>query len=192
MGKLRFEPSRPLQVVVGALGILLIGGVIALAWRLTFVEGFVGEMFATLVGVFSTPILLESSLIVMGLIVVILINAVRQKREGDEFVYLEQVDAPDAAKLPAQAREAIYREKPELTDALGEFDLIEGALEIEDWSQAGERLQDLSASDFDSRRGLELRLRLAMGTGRRNSAGKALARLRELDPDSEVLKLWDL
>ena len=56
-------------------------------------RGCWGEWIGMMVGVMTTPFFLEASFIFIGLTLVMAINHWRQKREGDECVYLEQVDA---------------------------------------------------------------------------------------------------
>jgi hypothetical protein len=49
-------------------------------------------------GIVTTPFLLEGSMIILGFILVILINHWRQRREGDELVYLDEAkDVPKSS-----------------------------------------------------------------------------------------------
>jgi len=108
------EENLGKQVVVGASILLLlavlVGGVIMSSH---FLPGVLGEWVGLMVGVMTTPVFLEISSFIIGLTVVLAINHWRQKRAGDDFVYLEQVDGPDTpADLPEHAKCAIDREKP--------------------------------------------------------------------------------
>lgn len=184
-------PSRGKQLFVGGAGVLFVALVIGISWRLAFFDGFVGELFALIVGVFSTPVLLESSLIVLGLIVVVAINALRLRREGDEFVYLEEVTEPNQAALPEGARKVIYREMPESKVDLGSLTLAEGAFELGDYKEAWAYLEQLPSEEFASEDALVLRLKLAKSTGKIGSAQGALEALRELNPENPLLKDWE-
>ncbi len=172
------------------LGVLAVAGVIAGSWRLAFEDGFIGEMFRMIVGVFSTPIMLESSLIVMGLIIVVLINTIRLKRQGDEFVYLEEVAEPDQAGLPEGARKVVYREKPEPKVSITALNLAEGAFELGDFQEAWSHLEGLDEATFDSEEALVLRLKLARATGKEASAAATVAKLRALNSGHPELKKW--
>jgi hypothetical protein len=96
--------SRRRQLIGGA---LLIGGVGLLAvflWLGRAMPGIFGEWFGIVAGIVSTPFLMEASFVVLGFMIVLGLNSWRQRREGDEFVYLEQVTGPEAESLPRSAR----------------------------------------------------------------------------------------
>ena len=50
------------------------------------------DWIGTMVGIMSTPFLLEASFIFIGLAIVVALNHWRQKRAGDDFVELEVKD----------------------------------------------------------------------------------------------------
>lgn len=169
--------SRRRQILAGA---LVIGGVGLLAiflWLGRLVPGFFGEWFGILAGIVSTPFLMEASFVVVGLMVVLGLNSWRHRREGDEFVYLEQVDGPEADELPETARWAIYRDEPLPPDTLGDLAEIEGALEVRDFTLAGELLAALDAGRLDEDPVLRLRIRLAEETGEATRAAELRKRL---------------
>ena len=53
------------------------------------------DWIGTLVGIMSTPFLLEASFIFIGLTIVVAINHWRRQREGDDFVELEIKDTEE-------------------------------------------------------------------------------------------------
>lgn len=61
-----------------------------LGWR--FLPGLLGEWLGILAGIISTPVFLESSFFILGFSLVICINHWNRKRDGDEFVSLEDFD----------------------------------------------------------------------------------------------------
>ena len=63
-----------------------------LFWK--FIPGWVGEGVGMLAGVISTPFFMESSFVLMGFVIVILLNSWRRRRAGDEYVNVEEKDLP--------------------------------------------------------------------------------------------------
>ena len=104
--------ERKQQVVVG-LGVLAaVAGLILLIAYGRFLPGLSGEFFARLLGIITTPFLMETSFFILGLVVVMTLNLWRQRRDGDELVYLEEItDAP--AGMPDQAIDPEPRLDPE-------------------------------------------------------------------------------
>jgi hypothetical protein len=85
--------NRGKQILVGGLILLAISTVTVtflMGWR--FIPGWVGESFGTLAGVMSTPFLMEGSFFMLGVVIVIGLNAWRRHKEGDEFVAIELKD----------------------------------------------------------------------------------------------------
>jgi hypothetical protein len=169
--------ERTKQVAVGA-GILL---ALALAvcsllagWR--HLPGLLGEWVGFMVGVATTPFILEASFAILGLTVVLAINQWRRNRAGEEMVYLEQTDSPD--KLPDHAKWAIYREPP----LDGEIPTLrtqaEGALAIGDYESAAECFAAMSEAEMKLPESLELRLKLAQATGKTDLARHLESQLR--------------
>jgi hypothetical protein len=92
------DPRRwQLIVGLGILGVLiLVVPALYIVWQ--FVPGVLGDWLGVIAGVLSTPFLLEIFFVIAGLIIVIGLNHLRQKRDGDEFVYLDDIkDASSAA-----------------------------------------------------------------------------------------------
>ena len=84
---------RILQVVVAflvlfVLTVCVVGAL--MGWR--HLPEIWSDWIGTIVGVMSTPFLLEASFIFIGLTIVVAINHWRQKRAGDDFVELEVSD----------------------------------------------------------------------------------------------------
>jgi hypothetical protein len=80
--------ARQIAVGAGVLAALALLVCTSLAgWR--HVPGLAGEWLGTVVGVMSTPFLLEASFFLLGLAVVLAINGWHQQRGGDEWVDLD-------------------------------------------------------------------------------------------------------
>ncbi|MDE0827051.1 MAG: hypothetical protein OSA48_09630 [Akkermansiaceae bacterium] len=171
---LNVAQKKSLRVGLGlilAAALLIIG-----IWCGTYIPGFVGEIFSMIAGIMWSPVLLDISLFFIGLILVLWLNGVRRKRDGDEFVYLEQVDDPTAA-LPTEARSAIFLERPDPADPTLPLAAIEGALDLNDTAEATQLLFALPEDQLDQPKVLSLRLRLAELTGDTQSATSLRAKL---------------
>ncbi|MBB5352000.1 hypothetical protein HNR46_002241 [Haloferula luteola] len=171
------EPSRRKQILVGAGVIGSVGLVLVIASLGRFLPGAVGEAFGLLSGIVSTPFLMEISLAGLGLLAVLIFNHFRQVREGDDYVYLEEVTGPEADKLPEQARWATYSEAPLESASLTLRDELEGCLAIDDWNRASELLADMNPQDLHHPDILELRLQLAEATQKSEQVAKIRALL---------------
>jgi hypothetical protein len=179
MTKLHDERVRQVAVAAGILLTLtiLVPGLL-ITWR--FMPGFVGEWVGTVMGVLTTPFIMETSFLILGLVIVILINHWRQQKEGDEFVYLEQVTGPDVPKdLPDQAKWAVYREAPLEASPLSLRDRAEGALAIGDHAAASECIAAMPPEELNQPEILKLRRDLALATGKTELAADFERRLLE-------------
>lgn len=134
--------------------------------------GLAGEFFALVAGLVTTPFLMEASFLGFGLLLVFGINHWRRKREGDEFVYLEQAEGPGSRELPSSARSVIYRETPEDPEQPDLLSRAEGALGIGDFEESARLLAEAEREELDSPRGRRLRIDLARATGRHDLARK--------------------
>jgi hypothetical protein len=175
------KDERVKQVAIAAgilLGLgMLVTGVLA-GWR--FLPGVLGEWVGFMVGIVTTPFFLEASFAILGLVIVISLNHWRQHKDGDEFVYLEQVDGPDVpANLPDHAKWAVYREKPLDGAEPSPLAQVEGALAIGDFQAAGEWLGGLSPEELRQPAALQLRLELAKATGRNDLVKSLEQEIRE-------------
>jgi hypothetical protein len=162
--------ERVRQVIVGVAilaGVLVVSTLIRL---LGLLPGFAGEVFAMFAGFLSTPVFLEISFFVIGLLIVLAINHWRHKREGEEFVYLEQVSEPEAKNLPEHAKFAIFPETPlppETPDLLAQ---AEGAFAIGDYEATAEALAAMDETELACPETLKVRIALAKATGREELA----------------------
>ena len=159
---------RVKQVAIGA-GILLTLAVVVpgtlVGWR--YLPGVLGEWIGMMIGLMTTPFFMESSFIILGLVIVIGLNSWRTAKEGDEFVYLEQVAGPDLPQdLPDQAKWAVYLQKPLAAETPSPLAMAEGALAIGDYPTATQWLGTMDQDELKRPNILRLRLELARATGR--------------------------
>jgi hypothetical protein len=136
---------------------------LALLWLGRGLPGWPGELFRMITGLLTTPVFMEVSFLVIGLMIVLGINAWRRRRDGDECVYLEQVVGHP--EIPSHARFAIHDEKSTETTEPSPLDRAEGALAIGDHAGATEALAQLDPAALESPAALDLRIRLARATG---------------------------
>ena len=154
------------QVLVG-IGILAAVLIVSSAIRfLGLMPGFFGEVFAMFAGLLSTPVFLEISFFVLGILIVLAINLWRQKREGDEFVYLEEVEGPEAKDLPEHAKFAVFPEAPLPPETPSLLMQGEGALAIGDFEAAGEAIAAMDETELAKPETRQLRIALAKATGK--------------------------
>jgi hypothetical protein len=166
--------------IVAAGGILLTITVLVcgalIGWR--HLPGILGEWLGTLIGVMTTPFFLELSFAALGLTVVLMLNHWRQKRAGDELLYLEQVEEP--GNLPDHAKWAIYSKPPLTGEEPSLLAQADGALAIGDYRMAAECLAALPEDQLQQPESLAIRLGLARATGKADLAEKLEARLRSM------------
>lgn len=87
----QLHDERIKQVAVGVSLILTLTGVVLgllLGWR--SLPGLLGEWLGFMLGIMTTPFLLETTFVILGLIIVISLNTWRRQQEGDEFVQLDE------------------------------------------------------------------------------------------------------
>lgn len=162
--------ERVSQVIIGA-GILAAVLIVSTAIRLLgLMPGFLGEVFAMFAGFLSTPVFLEISFFILGILIVLAINLWRHKREGDEFVYLDEVKGPDAKDLPEHAKFAVFAETPLPPETPSLLTQAEGALAIGDFEAAGEALAAMDEAELAKPETRELRIALAKATGKEELA----------------------
>jgi len=103
------KDERVKQALIGAAVLVtLTCGVIALLVGWHSVPGLLGEWLGTIVGIMSTPFFLEASFVILGVLVVMVLNAVRRHREGDEFVALDEL--PERQALPVGTKPPVTHE----------------------------------------------------------------------------------
>lgn len=151
--------------------ILVVAAIIVLIWLGTYLPGLPGEIFSMIAGIMWSPVLLDLSLFLIGLTLVLWVNHIRRKGDGDEFVYLEAVEGPDIPDdLSAESRSAIFRHRPEEPDRSIALAAVEGALDMGDLQTATELLLEVPEEELDLPDTLALRIRLAELNGDENSA----------------------
>lgn len=164
----RLHDERVKQVAIGASILIVLAVVVVgllIGWRL--LPGLLGEWVGTMIGIMTTPFFMEASFAILGLVTVITLNHWRQHKDGDEFVYLEQVAGPDVPKdLPDHAQWAVYREKPLEVEEPTLLAQAEGAFEIGDYPATAEWIGAMSRDELAQPDTLRLRLELAEATGR--------------------------
>lgn len=153
--------------MIGMLIIAAVGAAFVLAFLATFIPGMVGEWASMTLGFVTTPVFLEISFFCIGLLIVLSLNHVRMKKEGDGWVYLERVDDPSApVDLPEHAKWAAYREPPLPGEEPGLLAQAEGAVEIGDFDAAAEAIATMDDEERKRPEVTALRIRLARATGR--------------------------
>lgn len=92
------------------LGVLLVTIMIRVAGA---APGVLGEWFGMIAGLLSTPVFLEISFFALGLMIVVGVNHWRLRRDGDEFVTLDEVGSPSVrAAEEDPVRDSAERGKP--------------------------------------------------------------------------------
>ena len=171
--------NRKTQVLIGALifaAITIVATSLIIGWR--FVPGLLGEWLGILAGLISTPFFLETTFVVLGFVIVFGLNGWRRSRDGDEFVYLEQVDAPEVPKdLPEQAKWAVYLEKPLPGVQPTLLERAEGAVAIGDFEMAASLIATMSHQQLAEDGVLEVRIALANGSRKTELAARLEAEL---------------
>jgi len=159
-------------------GALCAAAALALAW--VAIDRELGRNFLRgLVGFFTTPFVLEATLLVAGICLVVAFNDWRCKRQGNDWVYLAE-DDPHARDGQAPGRhDAVFATAPDPEPAELGIGIVEGLLDLEAWDEAGQRLLALPEDERGSARGLRARLRLAEGLGQADQAAALRARLAE-------------
>lgn len=170
----RAHDERVKQVAIGVSILILLMVTVTgllLGWRL--MPGLLGEWVGMMIGIMTTPFFLEASFAILGLVTVISLNHWRQMKDGDEFVYLEQVSGPEVPEdLPEHAKWAVYRQKPLDAENPPLLAQAEGAFSIGDYVAAAERIGAMSRDELKQPATLKLRLELAKATGKSDLAAQ--------------------
>ncbi len=179
----RAYDERVKQVAIGA-GILLTLMVVVtgllVGWH--FLPGLLGEWVGTMMGIITTPFVMETSFAILGLVIVIALNVWRQHKDGDDFVYLEQVTGPGVpVDLPEHAKWAVYREKPLDPVEPSLLEQAEGAFAIGDFPAATDWIGAMDREELNHPETLQLRLELARATGRMDLLKQLEEEIREQD-----------
>lgn len=135
-------PKKPLIVFLFVLGLFM-----SIHVGLYFggkVDGFFGEICRKIQGFSITPFFMEIGFVAFGGIILLGINAYRRQKEGDEYVYLEEVSDVDA-NLPENSRSILLSQRETVDPLDSQFAAIEGSLELKDYAQASELWDNLEA-----------------------------------------------
>ncbi|HCQ39528.1 MAG TPA: hypothetical protein DIV39_10270 [Verrucomicrobiales bacterium] len=185
--KAQFAPEQKRALLIGGGVILVAAGLLLLIWLGMFLPGFAGEVFRKLAGFLWTPLILDFSLFILGVILVLSLNWYIRVRKGDECVYLEQVeDPPDG--LPERARSAIFSEEPEPQGLAPKLAAIEGALTLNDLSEATSLLFELPESHLEDPDVLALRITLARRKEHTDRAELLLQKLMAKSPQHPLVE----
>lgn len=179
--KAPFAPEQKKALLIGMGVILAAAGLLLLIWLGMFLPGFAGEVFRKLAGFLWTPLILDFSLFILGVILVFSLNWYIRVRKGDECVYLEQVESPPDG-LPERARSAIFKEQPEPQGLAPKLAAIEGALALNDLSEATSLLFELPESHLEDPDILALRIALARRKEHTDKADLLLQKLMAQSP----------
>ena len=162
---------RVSQVVIGATVLIALGLLVSTVLiGYHYLPGIWGEWIGSMVGIMTTPFFLEASFIVIGFTIVLMFNIYRRNKDGDELVYLEQVDGVEGSELPEHAKWVVYKERPLDGEEPGWLDQLEGAAAAEDWDEVAGILSDVSSESLRLPGVLEVRIALANATGRLDRA----------------------
>lgn len=163
------DHERRRQIAAGGAILFMIATLVCgvlLGWR--HLPGVLGEALGTMIGIMMTPFFLELSFAALGLTVVLMLNHWRQKRVGDDFVYLEQVREP--GNLPDHAKWAVFREPPLEGEEPSLLVQAGGALAIGDHQAAADCLAAMTEDQLKEPETLALRIELARATGKSDLA----------------------
>lgn len=128
-----------------------------------FIPGIIGEAAKKLSGIMCSPVFMELGFFFMGVVLLIVFNTIKRIKDGDEFVYLETVDAPEVKEnLPKSKQSAVFKEAPLPfnEDIAIQIATIEGALDMEDTEQAFQLLMELPKEVIETPEVQQLRQRL--------------------------------
>lgn len=162
------EENRKAQVVIAAViltTITLCVATLLIGWH--HVPGLLGEWLGMIAGLVSTPFFMEGTFVVLGIVIVYSLNLWRMKKDGDEFVYLEQVAGPEVPKdLPDQAKWAVYAKAPLPPVEVPLLAQAEGAVAIGDFEMAAAVIAIMSHEELAQEGVLEVRHALAVASGK--------------------------
>jgi hypothetical protein len=174
--------ERVRQVAIGVtilivLGVSVVG--LLVGWR--SLPGLLGEWIGFMLGVMTTPFFLEASFAIIGLLVVLCLNIWRRHKEGEELVYLEQLEGPDVPEnVPDQAKWAVFRDRPLEVTPPSLLTQAEGAFELGDYETTAEWIAEMDQEELRQPDALRLRHHLAMATGKQELARQLEQDLRNL------------
>ena len=99
-----FTAGQKRSLLVGFGIILAAASFIALIWMGMFLPGFAGEVFRKIAGLMWTPVILDVSLFLLGIILILWLNIAIRAREGEEYVSIELAENLPAASPTLSSR----------------------------------------------------------------------------------------
>lgn len=175
------EENRKMQVVIAAAILTTITVCVVtllIGWH--YVPGLLGEWLGMIAGFFSTPFFMEASFVILGTIIVYSLNVWRMKKDGDEFVYLEQVAGPDVPRnLPDQVKWVVYGKEPLPAVEVPLLTQAEGAVAIGDFESAAALIASMNHEELAQDGVLEVRHALAVASGKSELAERLNRQIAE-------------
>jgi len=187
-GMWRGDSDEKTSLKVGMSIILGFAILIVTLWACGYLPGTVGRTFSLITGFLWTPLIMEPTLFTLGLFAILILNHHRRTKNGSELVYLESVDGPDAEKLPAESRSAIFEEKPHPPSGEELVATIEGAAALGDHKEALRLMLELPEELLESEEILAVRLQFAKNNNDPNHIRGLSRKLREVNPEHPLLK----
>ena len=172
-----FTAGQKRSLLVGFGIILAAASFIALIWMGMFLPGFAGEVFRKIAGLMWTPVILDVSLFLLGIILILWLNIAIRAREGEEYVSIEL-----AENLPAASPTLSSRRQADPRDLEPGLCAIEGALKVDDLSEATTLLYELPADRLEEPGVRALRIELSRRKAHDKKAAALLEQLRVKSP----------
>ena len=127
---------------------------------------------------FMSPFLLEFLFFIIFLSSVILLNWVRRRRDGSEWVYLEEDHSGEDSGQAAGLHDALFIDPPEEVDAdQTRWAEIDGLIAMGAFDEAAAEIAAMPGHSVQSPRGLETRIALATATGKLDLVAQLQAQL---------------
>ena len=172
----------------GTLILLGFAAFIVTIWVCGYLPGVIGRTFSLITGFLWTPTIMEPTLFLLALMSILVLNHHRRKKEGEELVYLETIDGPEASKLPAHSRSATFSEEPQPPSGEEMIATIEGTAALGDHKETLRLMLQLPPDLLESEEILAVRLQLAQANSDPNHIRGISRKLRELNSEHPLLK----
>jgi hypothetical protein len=153
----------------------------------------VGESALTIFQIVTAPFILETTLALLGLLIVLAINHYRQQKEGDGWVYLQKQEPSPAADTgamdPPHRHEAVvWGEKPAPFDeAATELEVVEGYVDLGLADEALKELASLPAGLGQTAQAVDLHIRALTIAGQMPQAVRVLDERARSHPEEAGL-----
>ncbi|MDQ8192222.1 hypothetical protein [Roseibacillus persicicus] len=182
-----FDREQQVALRVGSMILLGFAGFIVFIWVCGYLPGTIGRTFSLITGFLWTPLIMEPTLALMALMIILVLNHHRRKKEGPELVYLETVDGPEAKQLPPHSRSAAFSEEPQPPSGDEMVATIEGMMAVGDQKEAQRLMLELPSDLLESEEIVAVRLQMAQANSDPNHIRGLSRKLRELNPDHPLL-----